>query len=86
MDRLEYENNETARNKIPTDRRSTQVAGYNDAVALLNDDNVADNRRVRRIERFNEFVTFLNRRIERSEGRANRNDQTTALRRRREEL
>ena len=83
MWRLDNENDETTRNQILTERRSAQVAVNNDVVSVLEEDDGEENRRNRRIETFDDFFTFLNRWIEQRE---NRNDETTVLRRRIEEL
>ena len=82
MERLENQNDETKRNQILTERRSAQVAVYNYVVRVLEGNNGEENRRNLHIETFDDFFTFLNRRIERSEERSNRNNKTTLLRRR----
>ena len=86
MERLEDENDETTRTKIVTERRSAQVTVYNDFLGVLEENDGEEKRRNRRIETFDEFVTLLNRRIERSEEGANINEETTLLRRRIEGL
>ena len=52
----------------------------------MEDDDGEENRHNRHIETFDDFVTFLNRRMEDCERRANRNDETTLMRTRIEEL
>ena len=86
MDRLDEGNDETTRNKILTERRNAQLAVYGDVVRALEQDDGEEIRRNRHIETFDDFVTYLNGRMEDCERRGNRNDETTLMRARIEEL
>ena len=41
--------------------RRGRIGMYNDVLAVLQEDNVEENRRVGPIEMFDQFITFLNR-------------------------
>ena len=61
MERLDYDNDERTRKKILSERRSALVSVYNDVVRVMEVDDCEENRRNRRIETFNDIVTFINR-------------------------
>ena len=86
MDRLDNENDESTRTQILTERKNGQISVYKDVLSVFEKNNGEENRLNRSIETFDDFVTVIDRRMERSKERANRTDKTTVLMRMIEEL